>query len=137
MNKVNRAGWEQTDQENKKSINKLSDYKPLLFVEKHEEYVTWDVMLERAEKHGVTLGINEATKILEIQEEIPDSWQGFNIIFPGTRFKTNTNQLQCPFIYYNKGEWILDYHWYLYDFHHSDIFVIVNIHYKNGKIDHH
>ena len=117
-------GWKLFE-ESQEEIKDINDFSLYPFVTSSEEYATWDMMLDRARKFNAYGSQNIAEYFLSNQKNIPTEWQKYNIIFPNTTWESSTDHKLCPYLSYRTDKWVLDYYWFLYDFHHNDRFMIV------------
>ena len=117
-------GWNLINDKNQElfSISKFTLYQ---FVTSAEEYITWDMMLDRAKGIGAYGSQNLAEHILEEQNNIPEEWKKYNIVLPNTTWKSVTGHSLCPYLSFKNNKWVLQYYWFLYDFHHNDRFLII------------
>lgn len=81
------------------------------FLLEGEDYVKGDVMRERARKFGFVLGERHARALLARQNEIPESWRKFYLVFPGTVWQDGRGSLGVPGLDWDGGQWVLDFDW--------------------------
>lgn len=94
------------------------------FVMPCEEYATWDVMQDRAAGCGALGTQRLAEFLLRNSDDIPAEWRAYALIFPQTVWTSITGHALCPCLEFRDGAWMLGYHWFLYDFHHDDRFLV-------------
>ncbi len=120
---IEKRGWELVKTRDDQKSLPISEISLSEFVHQFEEYATWDVMLKRAETISALFPQQQAELLLKEQAVIPESWRTFNIVFPGTIWKSVTGELHCPFLRWNGEAWCFDFYWFAYDFHHNDRFI--------------
>jgi len=85
------------------------------FLKQDEEYVHGNIMRERA-KSGLMLGERHARALIEQQENIPEAWRKFYLVFPGTVWRNRDGGPRVPYLLWFGGGWGLGFHWLKYDF---------------------
>lgn len=81
------------------------------FLRPGEEYIKGETMRERAKELGAVLGERHARTLLERQDELPEEWREFYLVFPGTVWRYRDGFLLVPCLYWDGGRWDLVFGW--------------------------
>lgn len=120
IEKLKKKGWELIKNTTDYTVQSATQLKLVEFVTQFEEYVTWGEMLKRAELNRAGYIQAQAEFLLAHAATLPLEWRIYNLIFPGTIWKSITGNLHCPYLVWKNGAWQLGFYWFLYDFHHND-----------------
>ncbi len=81
------------------------------FLKDGEDYVNGEVMLSRAKELGNMAGQRHAERMLTMASQIPESWQGFYLVFPGTVWQDTCGDRLVPCLRWYGDEWYLRWLW--------------------------
>ncbi len=123
-NSLQNLGWQSQSFSSSNPKLNLSALDIKAFVETSEEYAIWEAMMQRAAENKAVGSQQDAKYLLQNQELIPSEWQKYNLIFPQTVWTSVTGHKLCPFLSCKEGHWVINYYWFLYDFHHNDRFLV-------------
>jgi hypothetical protein len=85
-------------------------------------YVSGKEMLEKADKLGITSGKEDADYLLAHQDQIPEEWRKYYLIFP-KYLQDDDGYGHVAFFYWYGERWVLDFRWLGIDFSSDDRFV--------------
>lgn len=105
------AGWELVEDVREPAEIAIGDLRLATFLNHDEQYVTGDTMRERAKNIGANLGQRHAEHFLDHQEEIPESYRPYWLIFPGTVWRGRDGALLVPCLHWDGGRWLLSFDW--------------------------
>jgi hypothetical protein len=74
----------------------------------------------RAVALNANLGQRHAEYLLDHQDEIPEEFRKFYLIFPGTKWRDRSGYGRVPYLYWIGGQWYLLFFWLGHDFYSSD-----------------
>jgi len=82
------------------------------FLKDGEEYVNGKTMLSRAKKLGGLCGQRHAERLLSMVWLIPEEWQKFYLVFPGTLWRDSSGSRSVTFLHFSADRWILEWLWF-------------------------
>lgn len=90
-------------------LTSAASLEPAPFLEKGEKYVNGEVMAVRAKTQGANFGQKHVEYLLEHQKDIPEEFEKFYLVFPGTKWRDPRDRRRVPVLYWHCDEWILDW----------------------------
>ena len=81
------------------------------FMESGESFIKGDVLFERAEKIGNCAGQQHAEQLLAQEDSIPEEWQKYHLVFPGTKWRRSSYDLYVSCLTWKGNKWHLDWEW--------------------------
>ena len=81
------------------------------FLRDNESYVKGEVMLSRAKELGGMAGQSHAERMLACASQIPESWRGLYLVFPGTVWQSASGLRCVPYLYWYGDKWLLYWTW--------------------------
>ena len=92
----------------------------ITFLEKGESYINGEVMRQRAKKHTANLGLVDAKRDLEHQDNIPVGLRGKYLVYSGTVLRDSDGNLDVPCLDWGGDRWVLLFRWLGDDFYVFD-----------------
>ena len=90
------------------------------FLKDDESAVRGDVMVARAKEMGGMTGQWHAEQLLTRENDIPEEWREFYLVFPGTVWRDPRGDHDIPCLRWNGDRWYLHWFW-LVDCWDSDV----------------
>ena len=89
-----------------------------------ESYLTGRQLLERASELGVASGQEDADYLLQHQDEVPEAWRSWYLIFP-KYLRDDNGRGHVAYFFWSDGErrWLLRFRWLDYNFSRNSRFV--------------
>ena len=81
------------------------------FLEKGESYINGEEIIKRAVKLKADLNQYHAEYLLEHQDEIPEEWREFCIVFPATVWRHRGGRRYVPCLRWDGDRWYLSFDW--------------------------
>lgn len=103
-----------------KGVIPVAGLELISFLKDDEQSVKEEAMRQRAKEMGANLGQRQAKYLLGHQEEIPEEWRKFNLVFPGTVWRYPGGHLSVPCLHWDGRRWYLVFHWLAYDWYSRD-----------------
>ena len=86
---------------------KTRDLEVVSFLQSKEEHINGKTLRSRAINYRANLGISDAKYIMDHQGEISSKFRGKQLVFPGTLFLDEDNELVIPYLVWNEDHWKL------------------------------
>ncbi|MEK9183328.1 MAG: hypothetical protein AAB849_02355 [Patescibacteria group bacterium] len=93
------------------SKRQISDLEIVSFLNDDESYINGTVMRVRAVILKANLGLVDAKRLLDNQEEIPVEFRSKVLVFTGTLLRDSGGRLHVACLYWGGGRWCLRFDW--------------------------
>jgi hypothetical protein len=80
-------------------------------IKRGEDYISGEELVKRAKELKANLGQQQAEYLLEHQEEIPEEWQRYCLVFTGTVWRDRHGDRSVPCLGWDGRRWCLSLHW--------------------------
>lgn len=92
-------------------ISSVDDLERVKFLNYDEHSILCAELEKRAKKMKANFGQQHAEWLLEHQNQIPESWRGTYIVFPGTVWHDSGSDSRLPYLLWYGGRWCLHFRW--------------------------
>lgn len=108
---MTKEGWELLEDVGGEPIP-ASKLELVPFLKEGEEYIKGEELVRRArEELNANLGQRQVEHLLERQEEIPEEWREYYLVFTGTIWCDRGGPRYVPCLYWYGGRWYLYFRW--------------------------
>jgi len=110
-NDKTRDGWKLIKNTEKPEEIDISSLELIPFLKDKETSIKGEELVKRAKKLKANLGQYHAEYLLEHQEDIPEDWRDYYIVFPGTIWRGSVGFRNVSFLYWGGSDWSLRFAW--------------------------
>lgn len=106
-----KEGWELVEDVSEAQLLLVNQLELASFLLKGESYIQGEELVERAKKMQANLGQRQAEYLLDHQNEIPEEWRQYYLVFPGTIWRAHYGLRRVPCLGWLGERWFLGFHW--------------------------
>ena len=104
-------GWTLIEDVSEPGEISISSLELLSFLKSGESFVSGNTMADCAKENGANLGQRQAEYLLSHQEDIPQEWRQYYLVFPGTVWQAAHGYRGVPCLGWDGGRWDLRFGW--------------------------
>ena len=104
-------GWTLIEDVSEPGEISISSLELLSFLKSGESFVSGNTMADCAKENGANLGQRQAEYLLSHQEDIPQEWRQYYLVFLGTVWRDADGYRFVPFLCRYGGQWRLLFAW--------------------------